>query len=211
MRFAVLFSVLFAFLTITTAHAAVPATDMTKQASAFADAVASKGFNTIKDKRAGKLTAEQAKVNFRKILTEAFDVPTIAKFTLGRYWRVATPAQQKEFTGLIQTAILDKYADRVLSYSGNGYKVTSSTAVNDKDYAVGMTIDRGSEGAPVDFVWRLRKVGKGLKVIDMSVEGISMSVTHRSDFASVIERNGGQVQALIDALKNQDPLPSEKK
>ena len=206
MRLAIVLSVFFAlFLAVP-----VQAADMSKQATSFVDNVASKGFNTIKDKRAGKLSGEQAKINFRKILNEAFDVPTIARFTLGRYWRVATSAQQKEFTALIQTAILDKYADRVLGYSGDGYTMNTSSAINATDYGVEMTIKR-DQGAPVDLTWRLRSIGSSFKVIDMSVEGISMSVTHRADFASIIERNGGQVQALIDALKNKDALPSEKK
>lgn len=208
MRTAILLSALFAlFLAVPAVHAAP---NLTKDATAFVDNVASRGFNTIKDKRAGKLTAEQAKVKFRKILNDAFDVQTIARFTLGRYWRVATPAEQKEFTGLIQTAILDKYADRVLSYSGDGYNMKDTKAINDKDYAVEMNIKRDA-GAAVDFTWRLRRFGNEFKVIDMSVEGISMSVTHRADFASIIERNGGKVQALINALKNKDTLPSEKK
>jgi phospholipid transport system substrate-binding protein len=207
MRFALALSLLFSVVAITPqAYAA----DDVKAVSSFVDKVASSGFNTIKDKRAGKVTEDQAKTNFRKILNDAFDVSTIAHFTLGRYWRVATPAQQKEFTGLMQTAILDKYADRVLSYSGDGYKVTDAKAATDTDYTVSTLINR-ADGAPVNLDWRVRKINGTLKVIDISVEGISMSVTHRSDFASVIERNGGQVQALIDALKNQDPLPSEKK
>jgi len=206
MRLAVALSVFFALLLTAPVYAA----DQSKEASSFVNNVATQAFDTIASKRAGKLSGEQAKVNFRKILNEAFDVPTIARFTLGRYWRVATPEQQKEFTGLIQTAILDKYADRVLSYSGDGFTMNSSKAINDKDYNVAMTIKR-DQGAPVDLTWRLRNNGKAFKVIDMSVEGISMSVTHRADFASIIERNGGQVQALINALKNKDALPSEKK
>jgi phospholipid transport system substrate-binding protein len=205
MRFALVLSLLFSFFAIAPqAHAA----DDLKQASAFVDAVASKALSTIKDKRAGKLSDDQAKTNFRKILNDAFDVPTIARFTLGKYWRVATPEQQKEFTGLIQTEILNKYADRVLGYSGDGYKMTDSKMLSD-DYAVDMTINRAND-APVDFLWRLRKFNGKFKVIDLSVEGISMSVTQRSDFASVIERNGGQVQAVIDALKNRDHTPDSE-
>jgi phospholipid transport system substrate-binding protein len=208
MRLAALLSVLSVlFLAV---PAIAQAADDTAQASAFVDNVAKQAFDTIKNKRAGKLTDAAARTNFRKILSEAFDVDTIARFTLGRYWRVATPAEQKEFTRLIQSVILDKYADRVLSYSGDGYKINESKAINDKDYGVAMTIDRKKDPS-VDLNWRLRKSGKSFKVIDMSVEGISMSVTHRTDFASVIERNGGQVSSLIKALKNKETLPSDKK
>ena len=41
------------------------------------------------------------------------------------------------------------------------------------------------------------------KVIDIIVEGVSMSVTQRSDFSSVIQRGGGNVQVLIDHLREK--------
>lgn len=215
MRFANLLSV--AVLALTCSFAApVMAADKgaeqggaDKKAEAFIANVGQQAMDTIQQSRDGKISDEQAKINFRKILNNSFDIPTIAKFTMGRYWRVATPAEQKEFTGLLQTVILDKYADRMLGYSGDGFKVTQSRVMNERDSGVVMTIKPA--GKPnVEFGWRVRKTGASYKVIDLSVEGISMSVTHRSDFASVIERNGGQVKALIDALKNKEPLPSDK-
>lgn len=178
-------------------------TDLVKSASSFVDNVAKQAIDTIDKKHAGKLTDEQAKVAFRKILSDAFDLQTIGKFTMGRYWRVATDAQKKEYIHLLQVKILDKYADTILAYSGAGHKITSSAAATDTDYNVGMTILRKGE-APVDMGWRLRRFGNKFKVIDISVEGISMSVTHRSDFASVIERNGGKVEALLDALRTKE-------
>lgn len=173
------------------------------QAKAYVKVVADQAVTTIKQANQGQITQEKAKENFRTILNNSFDIPVIAKFTLGRYWRVATPAQQTEFTRLLQTVILNKYADRMLESSDNTVSVNAATAINDKDYKVDSTVvPKGKP--PVNFVWRLRKGTGGFKVIDLAVEGISMSVTHRTDFANVIEREGGQVQALIDALKGKE-------
>ena len=173
-------------------------------AKAFAENVAQEAMDTIEQSRSKKISQNDARIRFRKILNERFDIPTIARFTLGRYWRVATDAEQKEFTHLLQTTILDKYADRMLEYSGDGFKIGEASAINDKDHAVTMTVlPKGK--APVDFAFRLRKNGKdSFKIVDIAVEGVSMSVTHRSDFASLIERKGGKVQALITALKNKE-------
>ena len=179
------------------------AEDLNKSAAAFVENVAQRAIDTINEKHEGKLTEQQAKVSFRKILGDAFDLPTIAKFTMGRYWRVATEEQKKEYINLLQIKILDKYADTILSHSGAGFKTASSKAINDNDYVVDMTITRKGE-PPVDFGWRLRRFGTKFKVIDIAVEGISMSVTHRTDFASVIERNGGKVEALLDALRQKE-------
>ena len=175
------------------------AADQTAQAKSFVDALGSKAMSTIQATHDGKLSADAAKQEFRTLLGQSFDIPTIARFTLGRYWHAATPAQQAEFTSLVDDTIINKYADRVLTASTGTYSITSAQAINDKDYAVTMNI-KPTDGSPIDFAWRVRNTNGKMKIIDLAVEGISMSVTNRSDFASVIERNGGNVQALIDAL-----------
>ena len=196
----IVFGVLFAMVfSVNAAFAA----DNSAGAKAYVDNVAKQAVGIIAQTREGTLTADQAKQNFRKILNSSFDIPTIAKFTLGRYWRVATPAQQTEYTQLLQTTILDKYADNMLESAGEKYTLNAARAINDRDYSVDMT-GYSKEGQSVAFGWRLREANGAFKVIDIAVEGVSMSVTHRSDFASVIERNGGQVQSLLDALKNKE-------
>ncbi len=173
------------------------------QAKAYVDNVAQQAVSTIDETHAGKISGQKAKEKFRDILNNSFDIPTIAKFTLGRYWRTATPAQQTEFTRLLQTVILNKYADRLLESSDNVFKIGEAGALNERDYKVDMTVT--PQGKPaISFAWRLRKAGSGFKIIDLAVEGVSMSVTHRTDFSNVIESEGGQVQALIDALKDKE-------
>lgn len=192
---------LFAAFAPVTAHAAASANCAVEKA--YVDRVAGQALQIIKDTRDKKLTTDVAKTQFRKILNNSFDIPTIARFTLGRYWRVATPAEQQEFTRLIQKVILDKYADRLLEFSGDRYTINGARVLDNRDSLVNSTIFP-SDKPPVAFDWRLRKTGSGVKIIDMSVEGISMSVTHRTDFASVIEANGGKVSALIDALQDKE-------
>lgn len=181
----------------------VRAADDLAAAKTYTDNVISKAMTIIKDTRAGKMNDTAAKTAFRSILNSAFDVGTISRFTLGRYWRMATPAEQTEFTRLVQKVILDKYADRVLSFAGDKYEIGNARELNAKDILVASTIFPADK-PPVQFDWRLRRVNGGFKVIDLAVEGISMSVTHRTDFSSVIEANGGQVKALLDALQSKE-------
>ncbi len=180
----------------------VLASDLAAEKS-YVDKVIAQAFQTIKDTQSKKLTTDAAKKQFRGILNSSFDVPTIARFTMGRYWRVATPAEQVEFRRLLQKVILDKYADRLLEFSGDRYTIDGARALNDKDTLVNSTI-YPNDKPPVKFDWRLRKAGNVTKVIDLSVEGISMSVTHRTDFAGVIEGHGGKVKALLDALQDKE-------
>ena len=59
------------------------------------------------------------------------------------------------------------------------------------------------DGPPVNLQWRVRKKDGGLRVVDVVVEGVSMSVTQRSDFASVIQSGGGKLDALIAHLRDR--------
>jgi phospholipid transport system substrate-binding protein len=141
-------------------------------------------------------------VRFRQLFSQDFDVPGIARFVLGRYWRVATPAQQQEFVGLFTNYIALAYANRLAEYSGASLRVTATRAAPDGEL-VSSEIIRGNGQPPARVDWLLTPENGAYKISDVIVEGVSMAVTQRSEFASVIQRNGGQVQGLITALRQK--------
>jgi phospholipid transport system substrate-binding protein len=58
---------------------------------------------------------------------------------------------------------------------------------------------------PIKVDWHLTAQNGSYKINDVVVDGISMAVTQRSEFTSAIERQGGQVQALLATLHQQTP------
>ena len=72
---------------------------------------------------------------------------------------------------------------------------------HEKDTIVKSKIISPKSNNDVPVEWRVRKKGNQYKVIDVLVAGVSMSVTQRSDFSSVIQRGGGDVSVLINHLK----------
>ncbi|MCB1538621.1 MAG: ABC transporter substrate-binding protein [Rhodospirillales bacterium] len=138
---------------------------------------------------------------FRKILAAHFDTPLVARFAAGRYWRAATPQQQSEYVKLYQQMILNVYSARFKNYSGQKFTVTGDRA----DGASGdiiVTSQVTGKGSPITVDWRVRNTGGADKIIDVMVEGVSMAITQRNDFASVIQQGGGQFTALIDYLRD---------
>lgn len=133
---------------------------------------------------------------FKKILNKNFDMPTIARFAMGRYWAVATADEKKHYTNLFKKMVVDVYSNRFSEYSGQKFEVLGNKAAGRRDVIVNSQIVGGT-GKPIKVDWRLRKN----KIIDVIVEGVSMSVTQRSEFASVIQRGGGEVAALITHLE----------
>ena len=147
------------------------------------------------------VSPSQRVARFRELFREDFDVPGIGQFVLGRYWRTATPEQQQEFLRLFQEYIVQAYSSRLGEYGGEPFRVTGSRP-SGEETVVSSEIDRPG-GNRVQVDWYLNNRSGRQKITDVYVGGVSMKVTQRDDFASVIQRNGGQVDALLAQLRQR--------
>jgi phospholipid transport system substrate-binding protein len=140
---------------------------------------------------------------FRQLFREDFDAPGIARFVLGRYWRTVSEEDQKEFVKLFEDYVVFVYTVRLADFGGQSFKIRGSHSDGD---GVIVSTDIVSPGnpTPLRMDWRLVTDDKGAyKVNDVIVEGISMTATQRSEFASVVQRNGGQIQSLISMMREK--------
>jgi phospholipid transport system substrate-binding protein len=144
----------------------------------------------------------ERQARFRELFHDDFDCPGIARFVLGRYWRSASGEEQKEFLKLFQDYVVFVYTARLSDFGGEQFKVNGSRP--DADSVI-VSTDVISPGAPqpLEIDWRLVNDDGGYKISDVIVEGVSMAVTQRSEFASVIQRHGGQVQGLLDLMRQK--------
>jgi phospholipid transport system substrate-binding protein len=147
-----------------------------------------------------KVPAAARVQRFRELLAGNFDLPAIARFVLGRYWRVATPEQQQQFIGLLQEYLAQAYAGRLAQYAGEKFAALSAQPQGDET-VVFSEITR-NDGSKIRIEWHLVNNG-GWKIVDAYVAGVSMAVTERDEFASVIQQGGGQVQYLLDRLRQK--------
>lgn len=159
--------------------------------------ISSLGDQAITALRNTSVGDEARRAEFDRLLNKHFDMDTIARFALGKYWGQATPAEQKEYVSLFKKMVINVYSKRFAEYSGQDFKVTGSKPAGRNDTLVNSAIIPQNGGPKVAVDWRIRNN----KIIDVIVEGVSMSVTQRSEFASIIQRGGGNVSALIDYLK----------
>ena len=140
---------------------------------------------------------------FRTMLKANFDIPTIARFVLGRYWNLATPDQQQEYFKLFEEMVVRSYADRFDTYNGETFHIMSSRPEGEHDAFVVTEVHR-LNGPPVNIEWRVRQREERLGIIDVVVEGVSMSVTQRQEFSSVIQSKGGDIGAFLQALREKN-------
>ena len=88
---------------------------------------------------------------FRELFRRDFDVPGIARFVLGRYWRLATPAQQQEYVTLFTDYIAFVYADRLAEYAGATLRVTGSRPAPDGELVSTEIIRPGGQPLPASI------------------------------------------------------------
>jgi phospholipid transport system substrate-binding protein len=169
------------------------------EAGEFLSGLASKAIAGLTDK---SIPPTERATRFRVLLTEGFDVPTIARFVLGRYWRTATEDERAEYLKLFEDFIVQSYASRFTEYAGENIRVTMSRAGSDGEVTVYTDLVRPS-GPPVKVEWRTRRESGSFKIVDVIVEGVSMGITQRDDFSAAIQRGGGKVEALITILRDK--------
>jgi phospholipid transport system substrate-binding protein len=134
---------------------------------------------------------------FGALLDKNFDIPKISKFVLGPNWRQATPEQQERFTALMRQYIINLYKNRLENYNDQQLKVGEPALDSTGKYIlVPSTVVDSASGSKVNIDWRVPATGQP-KVVDVSVEGISMGLAQRSEFNAIIQKNGGRIESLL--------------
>jgi phospholipid transport system substrate-binding protein len=179
------------------ALAAAPA-----EADPKATAFMSELWNRAVDLLNKKTPAAERQARFRELFHSDFDSPGIARFVLGRYWRTASPEEQKEFLKLFEEYVVYVYTARLSDFQGEEFKIS---AARPDQGSVIVSTDVSSPGAktPLKVDWRLVNDDGAYKISDVIVEGVSMLVTQRSEFASIIQRHGGKVQGLLNLMREK--------
>lgn len=162
----------------------------------FIRTLADRALNLVTDT---STTMPEKRSQFDALLNETFDMPAIGRFLIGRYWRLATPEQREAYLKAFNESIVYTYTNRFKDYSGQTLKVDGSREDGQFVIVTSRIIDPNG-GPSVVLDWRVVRVGDDYKVVDLKIEDVSMSITLRREYTSLIENNGRTVQALIDAL-----------
>jgi len=136
-----------------------------------------------------------------QIVDRYVDVDEIGRFCLGRYWRQATPAQQKQYLALFREVLVTNISAKVGEYQGVRFSMGRSR-MEDEDAVVSTTVERPNN-PPTAVDWIVANPGANPKIIDVKAEGTSLRLTQRQDYASYLARNNNNIDALITAMRNQ--------
>jgi phospholipid transport system substrate-binding protein len=194
---------IFLLIALPLAVAAIPAAAApTGKTDARATAFMNQLWNQALELLNKKTPTAERQARFRQLFRNDFDSPGIARFVLGRYWRIASPKEQKEFLRLFDDYVVFVYTARLSDFEGEQFKINGARP---DQGAVIVSTDVITPGAPspLKVDWRLVDDDGAYKISDVIVDGVSMLVTQRSEFASVIQRHGGQLQGLLDLMRQK--------
>jgi phospholipid transport system substrate-binding protein len=139
---------------------------------------------------------------FRAILETRFNLKAIGKFVLGRYWKQASDEEKRKFLELFKETTVASYATRFKDYTSEEFDVLGSRVEADGGITVLSQIIRPS-GQIIPIDWKIFEKNGEIRIYDVILEGISMGITQRSEYASVIQQGDGTIGTINKALKKK--------
>ncbi len=135
------------------------------------------------------LEPDQRLRHFRDIFVHAIDLDTVARRVLGRHWRVASDAQRERYIALFREYVVDMYAAQLGGYAGTTFTVLRQQRLRENESLVIARFKR-QYGPPLSMNVRVRQMNRRVKIVDITIAGISLIVTKRSEFDAIIRREG---------------------
>ena len=170
------------------------------EATTFVKKLAEKAIAELTDKSEPRV---QRIFLFREFFNAHFAVNGIGKWILGRHWKKATEEEREEYLHLFEDLMVVSYVDRFAAYTGEPLMIIKTLSQNATNATVFTEIEQPGGTAPINVDWRVARKDSIYKIVDVVVEGTSMSATLRSDFGSTIRQRGGKVSGLLTALREK--------
>ena len=149
-----------------------------------------------------EITEQERYNNFKTLYLSSFDNYYISRFVLGRYWKTIDKGIQKQFVDSFNNYIVATYAPKFKGWEGT-FKAVESLFENNY-YNVKMDI-LNKDGPTLKMMWKIYiNKNEEFKILDVNIDGVSMLVTQRAEFLSVIKNHPNGVKGLIDAMNKKN-------
>ena len=135
----------------------------------------------------------------RGLVRRGFNLELTSQFVLGKFWNRASAQQRAEFQELFTEYLLNSYARYIGTYHAETLNIVASHPVGARDVLVETRVN--SDDGATNPIWRVRAQDGIYKIIDVSIDGVSLALTQRREFAAVINRQG--LDGLLDILRQK--------
>ena len=157
--------------------------------------------------RASKLLGEdiskKEKIEKLKLIAkETVDIKGIGFYTLGAKRKTLSNEEKKEYSLLFEEYFLKSFSSRLAEYTNPEIDVTNKEKLSENYTIVNSILKATNERPEINIDWRIfTKDPNNPLIRDLIIEGLSLARTQKEEFASVLNSNNNDIEALFKVLK----------
>lgn len=148
--------------------------------------------------KSGKNAADRAKLN--AFIRAKVPVDLVSRYALGIHWRRATNRQRREYQKLFGETVIPGLAEQIVRYRAASYSIADNRSLQSNDRLVVANV-RPAKGEILRVGWRLKIENCTATATDMIVDGVSLMVMKRQEYASVISKDG--IDGLLKKMRTR--------
>ncbi len=149
------------------------------------------------------VSEKEKKERFTKLFNRDLDLDFIGKFVLGRYWKIATPTQRKDFINVYRQLNIQTWSERFNEFKGKHFEFNGTEKSKSADQIFINTQVPMNEGAPAIVKWRVKETDGRFRIVDIIIENVSLAQTARSEYTSYIKKSPTGIDGLIKNLQQK--------
>ena len=150
-----------------------------------------------------KPISKEEKINqLKSIAKETVDIQGVGFYSLGSIRKSLDNRQKKKYLELFEAYFLKSFSSRLAEYTNPEIEVNNKRILN-KNYTIVNSILVGTSERPeVKIDWRVYTKDTDKPLIrDLIIEGLSLARTQKEEFASVLNSNNDDIEALFKVLE----------
>ena len=149
------------------------------------------------------ITKDMKMDKLKEIAIETVDIKGIGFYTLGSIRKTLDQTQKEQYSNLFRDYFLKTFSSRLAEYTNPEIDVYSKEKLNENYTIVNSLLKGTSERPEIKINWRIyTKNAENPKIRDLIIEGLSLARTQKEEFASILNSNDGDINALFKTLKN---------
>lgn len=138
------------------------------------------------------------------VITEEFDLPFVAHYTLGSSWDELSEEQQHQFIETFRELSVSNYARNFDGYSGQHFTIEKETPLPRSRIRVRSKLIDPNGGSSVVFDYLLRKTDNRWRIVNVIANGVSDLAVKRAEYRHIIKADG--FDSLLSKLKEKIAL-----
>ena len=147
-------------------------------------------------------TKEERIAELKKIALDTVDITGIGFYSLGSHRKTLSDEKKNEYSDAFKNYFLNSFSSRLAEYSNPVIEVVSKEKINENYTIVSSTLAATDKRPAIKIDWRIYTKNPDRPLIrDLIIEGLSLARTQKEEFASVLNANDNDINALFSTLE----------